>query len=142
MSFDPNIHVPGAWRCAKCGFGLIQSNLNATDGTVTARDKPGDTCPNDGAPLWRVTWRESYQEMMALAEPMFERDRIIAFICSEEGAVVGLTGDNPDFNGQPNSVVMICAGFTGWCDRDFRADTVIEALRLAEIAKHAFEASQ
>ena len=56
MSGD--VFVPGQWRCAKCGFGLIQANLNARDGTVTARDEPGDKCPNDGAPLWRVTWKE------------------------------------------------------------------------------------
>ena len=50
--------VPGVFRCAKCGFQLIQSNLNATDGMITARDAPGDKCPNDGSPMWRVSWRE------------------------------------------------------------------------------------
>ena len=52
------IHVPGVWRCAKCSFTLVQSNLNAGDGTVTPRDEPGDKCPNDGSPLWRVSYRD------------------------------------------------------------------------------------
>lgn len=52
------VHVPGVWRCAKCDFTLIQSNLNAADGSITARDNPGDKCPNDGAPLWRVSYRD------------------------------------------------------------------------------------
>lgn len=52
------VHVPGVWRCAKCEFTLIQSNLNAKDGSITARDKPGDKCPNDGSPLWRVSYRD------------------------------------------------------------------------------------
>lgn len=72
MSYDPNIHVPGAWRCAKCGFRLQQMNLNAQDGTVTSRDQAGDVCPNDGAPLWRVTWKddaaEAFDQIQALID--------------------------------------------------------------------------
>lgn len=72
MSFDPDIHVPGAWRCAKCGFRLQQMNLNAQDGTVTSRDQAGDVCPNDGAPLWRVTWKddaaEAFDQIQALID--------------------------------------------------------------------------
>ena len=56
--------VPGVFRCAKCGFQLIQSNLNATDGMITARDAPGDKCPNDGSPMWRVSWREYAMEQI------------------------------------------------------------------------------
>ena len=72
MSYAPNIHVPGAWRCAKCGFRLQQMNLNAQDGTVTSRDQAGDVCPNDGAPLWRVTWKdyaaEAFDQIQALID--------------------------------------------------------------------------
>lgn len=56
------VYIPGVWRCAKCGFGLVQSNLNARDGSVTARDDPGEKCPNDGAPLWRVTYKDELAE--------------------------------------------------------------------------------
>jgi len=72
-SFDPDIHVPGLWGCAKCGFTLLQSNLNAKDGSITARDEPGDKCPNDGAPLWRVTWRQQAEEMGRRCEEAIER---------------------------------------------------------------------
>ncbi|HEX7874151.1 MAG TPA: hypothetical protein VF475_14655 [Sphingobium sp.] len=71
----PVIHVPGVWRCAKCQFQLIQSNLNAVDGTVTARDEAGDKCPNDGAPLWRVTWKAYATEQLERAEHMFNENR-------------------------------------------------------------------
>lgn len=67
--FNPDIHVPGVWRCAKCTFVLVQSNLNMGDGSVTARDAPGDRCPNDGSPMWRVTWKERAIE----AEQSLER---------------------------------------------------------------------
>src|SRR6185312_9883219 len=74
-AYDPNgqVYVPGVWRCAKCDFRLIQSNLNASDGTVTARDTPGDKCPNCHSPLWRVTERQERIEAMTLAETGFIR---------------------------------------------------------------------
>jgi hypothetical protein len=55
-------HVPGVFRCANCGFQLHQMTLNAHDGTVTARDAPGEKCPNDGSPMWRVTYAEQLAE--------------------------------------------------------------------------------
>lgn len=52
------LYVPGVWRCVRCSFELMQSNLNANDGTVTARDTPGDKCPNCDTGLWRVSWKD------------------------------------------------------------------------------------
>ena len=72
-SFDPRIHVPGVWRCAKCQFRLIQSNLNARDGSVTARDEAGEPCPNCAVPLWRVTWREEAEDCLRNEEQVWER---------------------------------------------------------------------
>jgi DNA-binding MarR family transcriptional regulator len=138
-SFDPNIHVPGAWHCAKCGFRLQQMHLSASNGNLTARDDAGEKCPNDGSPLWRVTLLDEYRELYDQAIPLFERYRIVGYICAEEGATVTFTGDNPDFNGLPNSVVCVAAAFTNWDDRHFRAESVLDALRLAEGAKLAFE---
>jgi hypothetical protein len=43
---------------------LIQSNLNANTGTVTARSDTGDKCPNCNSGLWRVTYRDAYAEVM------------------------------------------------------------------------------
>jgi rubrerythrin len=69
------VYVPGQWRCAKCKFTLIQANLNANDGTVTARDQPGDKCPNCDSPLWRVTERDAGNEMIDRAVEAFEAKR-------------------------------------------------------------------
>lgn len=62
-SLEALVYVPGLWKCAKCGFQLVQRNLNAANGTVTARDNPGDRCPNCDVPLWRVTERDAGNEM-------------------------------------------------------------------------------
>ena len=56
------VYSPGLWRCAKCKFTLVQRNLNGHTGTVTARDTPGDKCPNCDVNLWRVTERENALE--------------------------------------------------------------------------------
>lgn len=76
-------YVPGTWRCAKCNFFLNQRNLNANDGSVTARDQPGEPCPNCNVPLWRVTWKE---EALLLSDRLEEmvtqqtnlRDKILS----------------------------------------------------------------
>ena len=62
------VYVPGLWRCPKCKFGLLQSNLNAATGAVTARDTPGDKCPNCAGPLWRVTERQAGNDMVDRCE--------------------------------------------------------------------------
>lgn len=77
MSLPPDhlIYVPGTWYCPKCQFTLVQSNLNAADGTVTARDEPGDKCPNCSSPLWRVSWRQQAKEMGDRAEQEISHNR-------------------------------------------------------------------
>tara|TARA_R110002126_G_scaffold290704_4_gene448316 strand:- start:16836 stop:17837 length:1002 start_codon:yes stop_codon:yes gene_type:complete len=76
-----DLYVPGVWRCPKCQFELMQSNLNSRDGTVTARDEAGDKCPNCKTALWRVSWKdwaietgkrldETWDELQALKKAM------------------------------------------------------------------------
>ena len=67
------VYVPGLWRCAKCDFSILQSNLNARDGTITARDEPGDKCPNCDSPLWRVTERQAGNDMIDRCEEQIVR---------------------------------------------------------------------
>lgn len=67
------VYVPGIWSCPKCKFQLVQSNLNVHDGSVTARDTPGDKCPNCNGPLWRVSFRDAYREIMQISEDMSDR---------------------------------------------------------------------
>lgn len=57
-----DVYVPGEFCCAKCGFFLSQFSLNANTGAVSDRDEPGERCPNDGSPLWRVTWKQRANE--------------------------------------------------------------------------------
>lgn len=75
---ERQVYVPGLWRCAKCSYQLMQANLNTADGTVTARDKPGERCPNCDTPLWRVTERESGNQLVERLEQEVARSAALA----------------------------------------------------------------
>jgi len=107
------VYVPGQWRCAKCKFTLIQANLNANDGTVTARDQPGDKCPNCDSPLWRVTERDAGNEMIDRAEEAFEAKRAAethsaALARALEEARDELLECKADYHRNPSSVIDKC----------------------------------
>lgn len=140
--FNPDIHMPGVWRCAKCSFQLHSMTMNMAQGTIGAKDEPGEKCPNDGSPMWRVTWKEAYNTLYDENAEWIVAKRIIDRLIEEEGATVSLVGPNPDFNGMPDNCVFVSAWFTDHKDQDFRADTVLDCLRLAEEAKRAWEARQ
>lgn len=49
---------------------------------------------------------------------------------SEEGSSVTIVNDNPDFGG-PNSMIYVCAEFTGYKDKAFTGDNLQECLMKA-----------
>lgn len=127
-SFNPALHVPGMWRCAKCSFVLVQSNLNADDGTVTTRDEAGATCPNDGAPLWRVSWRDHAEEMAQRAEGLVDA---IAALEPFSKAVAAIAKHDP---GYPENGAALRASFDYWAaDGARRCVTLADLRRAAEV---------
>lgn len=56
------VYVPGVLKCAKCGFRLIKTTLHVLADSYSADSSP-DYCPNDGAPMWRVTERDAGNEL-------------------------------------------------------------------------------
>lgn len=67
-----------------------------------------------------------------------EQERaLIDALRAEEGATLTFVCDNPDFNGQPNCLIICAGSWTDWKDRHFPADTIIDALRLAKDAMDA-----
>ena len=57
-ALERRVFVPGLWWCVGCDFTLVESTLNARDGTVTPRDGDGGACPNCETPLARVSYQE------------------------------------------------------------------------------------
>ena len=50
-------------------------------------------------------------------------DEAIDALTDGEGDTLTFCCKNPDFNGLPNECVVVNASWTGWADREFRADT-------------------
>lgn len=48
----------GMWTCGRCSFSLTTKVINVATGTIGMRDAKREVCPNDGADLRRVSWRE------------------------------------------------------------------------------------
>lgn len=67
------VYQPGVFKCAKCNFELVQKTLNGLDGTVSARDAVGEKCPNDGWPMWRVSYMEDNAQAWKMGEEQFDR---------------------------------------------------------------------
>ena len=59
----------------------------------------------------------------------------INYLRADEGDVVTLVCDNPDFNGQPNNAVDCCGGWTDWKDLRFTGDSLFAAVSAAAGAK-------
>ena len=70
-----DIGPPGVWTCPSCGLVCARSNLNARDGSVTPSQTVPEPCPNDGATLRRLTWREQAVDMLKRATEQMERAR-------------------------------------------------------------------
>lgn len=60
---------------------------------------------------------------------------LIEQLRANEGATIEICCSNPDFNGQPNEVVVITDDWTAWKPRRFGADTLLEALRAAKTVR-------
>lgn len=58
-------------------------------------------------------------------------DELIDLLTDGEGDAVTFCSRNADFNGLPNDCITINASWTDWQDRDFRADTRADCLRMA-----------
>ena len=72
-ALNKKVYQPGVFKCAKCNFQLVQASLNANTGTVSARDAPGAKCPNDGSPMWRVSYQEDNAAAWKWGEEQFDR---------------------------------------------------------------------
>lgn len=79
----PGIYRPGVLRCAKCDCRLISSTLHVRSGTITP-SYTTEHCPNDGAPMWRVSWEDEcrvadrlWDEYLTRAQSAEARNRVL-----------------------------------------------------------------
>lgn len=56
------VYVPGMHKCAKCKYVHISSTMHAEPGLMKANNS-AQACPNGCGPLWRVTERDSGNDL-------------------------------------------------------------------------------
>jgi hypothetical protein len=74
--------------------------------------------------------RVQYDALWAAAEAW----RLVENLRAPEGHSITLLCDNPDFNGQPNCAIEVCAEWTNWEPKRFTGDTILAALVNADRA--------
>jgi hypothetical protein len=126
------VYVPGLWKCPKCKFQLTTSVLYAKTGNIGVQHHNSDPCPNDGETLLPVTWEEDAREMSERMMQAILMDRIDE-LRKNEGASVRILCDNPD--GPPNFAIEVNDEWTGWNDRRFEGERLIECLNDAIFAR-------
>ncbi len=57
-----DIPIPGQWKCHKCGYQLSSNILYVANMGVGPNRKEPEPCPNDGEPMFPVTWMERLSE--------------------------------------------------------------------------------
>jgi hypothetical protein len=65
---ETELFVPGDWVCPRCSFRLHKRVMSAADGSVGVdASAEAEPCPNDGAPMQRLTWKQDAEEANRVA---------------------------------------------------------------------------
>lgn len=71
---DDLIYIPGEWQCPVCCFMAHRRILYAQDGSVAVnRNETPETCPNDGTPLEKVTYKQEYESARKVISDLFKQ---------------------------------------------------------------------
>lgn len=66
--------IKGQWQCPTCKFTLSKNVLSVRDGNVYANAEPfNEICPNDGAIMRPLTYKDSYHDICKCCEQQVER---------------------------------------------------------------------
>lgn len=65
------VYAPGHWVCRECGFYNLRSTINAVTGAIGV-GSPASLCPNDGALMQPVPWREIAEDQRKAGEERIE----------------------------------------------------------------------
>lgn len=82
-----------------------------------------------------MKWKKEKMVDQSWINQLIDAAPLIQQLCEEEGAVVTLTGSNPDWNGLPNQVVIVCNRKTNWDEKSFFGDTIKQCLEKAIYGK-------
>lgn len=123
-------------------FWLFTRGDHAIKGEGTSDDEALEVCVREAKRIdeaaAEITRLQS--ELDAKGKRELKVLNLIDKLREPEGHSVTLFCDNPDFNGQPNCAIEVCGDWTGWEDKRFPGDTVLEALEKAHACAVFFPA--
>lgn len=59
---ESEIYIGGVWRCPQCSFECIKSFLYVKSGGIGPNLEKSELCPNDGASMVRVSYKERVRD--------------------------------------------------------------------------------
>lgn len=133
-------YVPGSWYCPKCGFELVCSILHFQTGNIGVDRRHPEACPNDRAAMLPGTWKRDAMKMSERMPDAICMARINS-LRQGEGSSVTINSDNAGENDLPNCCIEVCDDWTDWVPKEFRANSLIEALADAEVARGVWKQS-
>jgi len=104
-----------------------------------------DSLPYEELAVARDAFAKGY--LMAIrvnkaAEAAVRRCELIDKLRAGEACSVTIIGENPDFNGLPDQAIECCGAWTGWANKRFCDDSILEALLLAYAERERVEGRQ
>ena len=84
---ERKVYVPGLWRCAKCEFEIVSTNLHASTGNFSANNSP-QQCANGCGPMWRVTERDAGNRMVDRYDALREQNAELVKLVEDLGVYV------------------------------------------------------
>lgn len=133
-------YVPGSWYCPKCGFELVCSILHFQSGNIGVDRRHPEACPNDGATMQPGTWKRDATKMSERMPDAICMARINLLRQSDASSVT-IYCDNAGDNDLPNCCIEVWSEWTDWTPKEFRANSLIEALAAAEVARGVWNQS-
>lgn len=76
LTLENKVYLKGHWRCAKCDFYQVSTNLYVPSGNMLANDTPQE-CANGCGPMWRVTHEQSCNTVVDRLEKMQEERNVL-----------------------------------------------------------------
>jgi archaellum component FlaC len=102
QEIQASVYAPGVWLCPKCSFTQFKSILYVKSGSIASDlSQHKEPCPNDGAEMQRVTWKERATDVASVCEQQIQR------AVKAEEQIASLTKQVEELTAKLNSITPL-----------------------------------